>query len=59
MKDPDSFEHVETKYSNNPDGTHNVMMTYRAKNWFWAKDLWVVTFKSDNTCSIIGDVLMH
>ena len=56
LKGPSSYEHVETKYSNNTDGTHTVLVSYRAKNWFWAKDLWAVSFKADNSCNIIGDV---
>ena len=35
MKDPDSFEHIETKITPvKDDGTHVLFMKYRAKNRF-------------------------
>lgn len=39
MNDPDSFEHVETVYKDNDDGTLRLMMTFRGKNMFGAKIL--------------------
>jgi len=36
LKDPSSFEHVETRYNDNKDGTVTVLMKYRAKNSFGA-----------------------
>ena len=36
LKDPSSFEHVETRYNDNNDGTVIVYMKYRAKNSFGA-----------------------
>lgn len=34
LNDPSSFEHVETRYTDNKDGTVNVIMKYRGKNAF-------------------------
>ncbi|WP_434438390.1 hypothetical protein [Sphingobacterium faecium] len=34
LNDPSSFEHVETRYTDNKDGTVNVIMKYRGKNPF-------------------------
>jgi|SRR5690606_9981334 len=34
LKNPSSFEHVETRYKDNNDGTVTVWMKYRAKNSF-------------------------
>lgn len=35
LRDPDSFEHVETKITpKDPNGQHMVVMTYRARNGF-------------------------
>lgn len=36
LKDPSSFEHVETRYNDNNDGTVTVYMKYRGKNSFGA-----------------------
>lgn len=37
MHDPSSFEHVETKYIDNADGTLTIIMTCRGKNAFGGK----------------------
>ena len=34
LRDPDSFEHVETRITPNKNGRHIVIMTYRARNGF-------------------------
>lgn len=34
LRDPDSYQHVETKISPNKDGQHTLFTTYRAKNGF-------------------------
>lgn len=34
LKNPSSFEHVETRYTDNNDGTATVWMKYRATNSF-------------------------
>ena len=34
LNDPSSFEHVETRYKDNNDGTATVWMKYRGKNAF-------------------------
>ncbi|MGJ1420452.1 hypothetical protein ACR79T_12565 [Sphingobacterium spiritivorum] len=34
LNDPSSFEHVETRYKDNGDGTASVYMKYRGKNAF-------------------------
>lgn len=39
MNDPDSFEHVETVYRDNQNGTLRVVMTFRGNNMFGAKIL--------------------
>lgn len=54
LKDPTSFEHVETTYSNETDGTHLIIMKYRAKNGFWALDVSALKLKSDDNCNVIG-----
>lgn len=36
LKDPSSFEHVETVFTNNNDGTATVIMKYRGRNSFGA-----------------------
>jgi hypothetical protein len=56
LKDPSSFEHVKTTYTDEKDGTHIIRMQYRAKNGFGALDLWWVQFKSNDNCEIIGSI---
>ena len=56
LKDPDSYEHMETKYSTNKEWLHTVIVQYRAKNGFWAKDLGSATFKADNDCNIVWEM---
>lgn len=34
LRDPDSFEHIETRITPNKNGEHTVIMQYRAKNGF-------------------------
>lgn len=34
LRDPDSFEHIETRITPVKDGKHNLIMEYRAKNGF-------------------------
>ena len=34
LRDPDSFEHIETRVSRVKEGKHNVIMQYRARNGF-------------------------
>jgi len=34
MRDPDSFEHVETRIYGNDNGEHGLWMTFRARNGF-------------------------
>jgi hypothetical protein len=46
MNDADSFEHVETKYTDNSDGL-KIVMKYRGKNAFGGKVISYVTAQSD------------
>lgn len=34
LRDPDSFEHIETKITPNQNGKHRLIMEYRARNGF-------------------------
>lgn len=34
LRDPDSFEHIETRITPNQNGEHKLMMQYRARNGF-------------------------
>jgi hypothetical protein len=34
LRDPDSFEHIETSIFPNDNGEHGLWMTYRARNGF-------------------------
>jgi hypothetical protein len=54
MNDPDSFEHVETRYSinKNKDGIL-VIMKYRGNNAFGGKVLNYVTAKADYKTNIL------
>ena len=52
MNDPDSFEHVDTRYFDDKDWII-VIMQYRWKNWFWAKILTSVKAKF----SYDGDII--
>lgn len=52
LKDPDSFEHVETKYKKMDDYVL-VFMTYRAKNSFGALDIGTITAKVDYNCNVL------
>jgi hypothetical protein len=49
MRDPDSFEHVETRISPvNDKGTHQLFMTYRATNGFGGLTVGSATATVDN-----------
>ncbi len=54
MNDPDSYEHVETKYSHN--WANNIIVTtkVRWKNTFWAKILKEYVFQTDENCNIVS-----
>jgi hypothetical protein len=34
LREPDSFEHIETRITPEVNGKHNIMMEYRARNGF-------------------------
>lgn len=51
LRDPDSFEHVETRVTPvGDDGTHKILMTYRARNGFGGMNVGEAlgTFRNDN-----------
>ncbi|MCG3744583.1 hypothetical protein ACXHPE_17315 [Vibrio cincinnatiensis] len=49
MRDPDSFEHIETRITPVSDkGTHQLVMKYRAKNGFGGMTVGVATATIDN-----------
>jgi len=51
LKDPDSFEHIETRVSPiRDDGTHTLTMKYRARNGFGGMTIGqvVATYKNSN-----------
>lgn len=57
MRDPDSFEHVETKITPvDEKGEHLLSMTYRAKNGFGGMNLETVTaiIKNDNCSAVVN-----
>ena len=53
LRDPDSFEHIETKiWPLNPKGEHQLMMRYRAKNGFGGMTIGkVVATVKNSDCS--------
>lgn len=53
LNDPDSYEHVETKYWDQKDGIL-IKMTYRAKNAFGGLILQNVTAKADYKTNMIN-----
>ena len=52
LRDPDSFEHVETRITPvNANGEHTLIMQYRARNGFGGMNVEYVTARVDNeTC---------
>lgn len=56
MNDPDSFKHVETRYSNNEDDSVTIIMKYRGKNGFGGVVTEYVEAKVDYTTNIISIV---
>ena len=55
LKDPDSYEHVETRVSKKgADGLHSVYMTYRAKNSFGGFVVGTATGKYDAQCKVVS-----
>jgi len=56
LRDPDSFEHVETKITPmDADGNHTLFMTYRAKNGFGGVNVEtaIATVKNSNCAATI------
>lgn len=56
LKDPSSFEHVNTEYQVNNDNTLTVHMKYRGKNSFNAtitEDIWVKTDLNGNILEVL------
>jgi len=52
LRDPDSFQHIETKITPVKNGKHNLVMTYRAKNGFGGYANGAVIVEVDNeSCS--------
>ena len=53
MRDPKSFEHIETRITpKNPQGDHQLVMQYRAKNGFGGMTVGaVVASVRNNDCS--------
>lgn len=52
LKDPSSFEHIETHFQKKEDYVL-VVMSYRAKNSFGALDIGTVTAKVDYDCEVL------
>jgi len=57
MNDPSSFDHVETKYIDNGNGTLNVLMKYRGKNAFGAIVLDSVKVRTNINSGEVVDVI--
>ncbi len=54
MRDPNSFEHIETRVTPMRDGWHNIFMTYRAANGFGGLNVAVASGRFSNSdCSYI------
>jgi len=55
MHDPSSYDHAETRYGDNGDGTLTVIMKYRGKNAFGGLVLTSTTAKTDiNTGTVLA-----
>lgn len=53
MNDPDSYEHIETRYVDNTT-TIGIIMKFRGKNAFGGKVVTTVIAQCGNNCEIIG-----
>lgn len=55
LREPDSFEHVSTRVTpKQPNGTHKLMMTYRARNGFGGMNTETVSARYRNDdCAIL------
>lgn len=51
LKDPSSYEHIETRYETATWWFH-VITKYSAKNSFWAKNVAYADYMSDSDCNI-------
>ena len=55
LRDPDSYQHIETRISPNNGGYHNAYVSYRAKNGFGGYVNESVGVKvSNSSCKIVG-----
>lgn len=49
LKDPNSYEHIETRYEWN-----HAIIKFRAKNWFGGYDVQYFGFDTDASCSVLN-----
>lgn len=52
LKDPDSYEHIETRY----DAT-KAIIKFRAKNGFGGYDVQYFTFNTNANCDVLNGVI--
>ncbi len=53
MNDPDSYEHIETRYQDN-GATITIYLKFRGKNAFGGKVVNMAVATTDDNCNIIG-----
>jgi len=54
LRDPDSFDHIETKIGAQINGAHRLTMSYRARNGFGGLDIGRIEAQIDNSsCNVI------
>lgn len=57
LRDPASFEHVETGIRHEEDGKHYILMTFRSRNGFGGMNVSSARGYVDHaTCEVVGDV---
>ena len=57
LKDPDSYEHVATRFSGTEENPTRITMTFRAKNSFGAVVTSTATAQGGPGCSVTGLVI--
>lgn len=59
LRDPDSFEHIETRITPNKEGKHTVFLKYRARNGFGGMNVEQAIGQVDHeSCEVIGTPLL-